>query len=65
MAQFKSFFNSNVDEELLDQLIEMGFDFDLSKAALKKSGNDIHKAIDYIREEGHGLLGNADTSLVA
>ena len=36
--------------ESLSQLVEMGFELELAKAALKKSSNDIHKALDIIRE---------------
>jgi len=34
-------------------LVEMGFDIEQAKPALKKAGSDIHKALDIIREKSY------------
>ena len=40
-----------MDDEALSQLVEMGYDLEVAKRNLKKSNNDLDKALDLIREE--------------
>ena len=49
---FKRFFaNSKVNDEALSQLVEMGYDIKVATRNLKKSNNDLDRALDFIREE--------------
>jgi hypothetical protein len=43
--------SDTVDDDLLSQLIEMGFELEVAKRNLKKAKNEISRAIDLIREE--------------
>ncbi len=45
------FFSSSVDDNLLAQLVDMGFEIELAKKALKHSNNDLDRALDFIREK--------------
>lgn len=53
IGYLKNFFSTTVDDEALSQLVEMGFDVDVATPALKKSGSDIHKALDILREQSY------------
>ena len=35
-------------------MVEMGFDIDVAKPALKKTGSDVIKALDIIKHESYG-----------
>ena len=47
------FGQSKVDDAMLAELINMGFDSELSAKALLKSNNNLEKAIDFMSEPEH------------